>query len=261
MRKPKEILSQLERKSDSHKGENGKLLIVGGSREYTGAPAIAARAALRSGCDLVTIATSSKVQDVVASYSENFIVRSYGEEFREGSVEKIRHLMEWSDAAVIGPGLGEKDPAEIEEFAKEYDKPIVSDATAINPIARTGVSKVIFTPHKQELERLERFTGLDQVVDNGIIVLEKSKTDVVHSDKGTFQNTTGCSAMTVGGTGDALAGIAGSFMAQGVELDEAAYLAAYINGRAGELAEREFGYGLVATDLVEKIPEAVSSEL
>lgn len=257
--KPEQIAEKLDRKKDSHKGENGKLLIVGGSREYTGAPAIAAKAAYRSGCDLVTIATSSLVRDVIASYSENFIVRSYGKEFRRKAAENIRFSMEWCDAAVIGPGIGEKDPRTITEFAEKFDKPLVSDANAINPVAKSGKADVVYTPHKAELERLKKIMSIEELTNRGSVVLEKSKTDVVHTSEGEYENSTGNPSMTVGGTGDSLAGILGSLLAQGLEPDEAAFLSAYINGKAGEKAAEEYGIGMTATDLIEEIPYVMNS--
>ncbi|MFB6199917.1 MAG: NAD(P)H-hydrate dehydratase, partial [Candidatus Nanohaloarchaea archaeon] len=146
----------MERKQDSHKGENGKVAVIGGSKEFTGAPALSAQAALRTGVDLTKIVTSEEVSDTVASFSENLIVEAYPSDFLGPSgVEDVLETVRWSDATVIGPGLGNPDPEAVEEIVERVDVPLVVDADAIKPALSANISDAIFTPHQGEKELIE----------------------------------------------------------------------------------------------------------
>lgn len=255
-----QLLTKLDRKPGSHKAENGCVGIIGGSVDYTGAPALAGKAALRTGCDLVEVLTSSEVSDTVASYSENLIVGSYESKyFNEGAVEAALEVSGWADAVVIGPGLGDPEASAIRSFVSETDTPLVVDADAIQPALETEITEAVFTPHQREAEDIEESYGSvqDFVSETGSIVVLKGNVDQVFVRGGKFRNTSGTPAMTVGGTGDTMTGIIASLISQGLELDEAARLGTWINGKAGGLATEEYGNGMLATDLIEKIPEAV----
>lgn len=251
-----ELLEKLKRPSNSHKGENGKVLVIGGSKKYTGAPALAAEAALRAGADLVKILTSEKAKPVVQGFSENLIVESYGEKFNESSLEKTSELEEWADTAVIGPGLTGFDEEVLKRFAEETEN-LVIDAEAIEPLLHTSGN--IFTPHSGEAKPIGERSGSIKMFahESGNTVLMKGQKDRIFSGKQIFENDTGNSGMTVGGTGDVLTGIVAAFKAQGLNNEEAARLGAYINGKAGEKAFENYGRGLVATDLVDEIAKVL----
>lgn len=253
----KQLLEELERKENSHKGENGKVLIIGGSTKYTGAPALAAKAALRTGADLVKILTSKEAKPVVQSYSENLIVESYGEKFDQDSLERALELEKWADTTLIGPGLADFDVHILEKFADQAST-LVIDAGAIEDLLNTSGN--IFTPHSGEAEIMGGESGSVKMfaheTDN--VVLLKGEKDKVFSDKEIFKNETGHQTMTVGGTGDVLAGIVASLNAQGLGREDSARLGAWINGKTGELAAEELGNGALATDMIEKIPETMN---
>lgn len=247
-----ELFEKLDRPSNSHKGENGKVLVIGGSEVYTGAPALAAQAALRTGADLVRVLTSETAQLALRSFSEDLIVESYGARFDSDSLGKAFELEEWADATVIGPGLTDFDRAALAEFA-ENSSDLIIDAGSIEVLLDTSGN--IFTPHSGEAEALGRKSGSIKMfayeTDN--TVLMTGKKDRIFSGKEIFKNKTGNSGMTAGGTGDVLTGVVASLKSQGLKDVEAARLAAYINGKAGEKAYEKYGNGLVASDLIDLI--------
>lgn len=251
-----ELISKLERKTNSHKGENGKVLIVGGSDKYTGAPALAAKAALRSGADLVKILTSEGAKPVVQSFSENIIAESYGKKFDNKSLEKAQELEKWADVTVIGPGLTKFNREALQQFA-EGAEDIVIDAEAIKPLLDTSGN--IFTPHSGEAECIDEKSGSIKIFsdETGSTVLLKGEKDRIFSRKQIFENETGCATMTVGGTGDVLTGIVASLKAQDLEDVEAARLGAYVNGLAGEKAAESYDNGALPTDMIEFIPDVL----
>ncbi len=255
-----QLFSKLERDPESHKGENGYVGVIAGSIDYTGAPALVAEAALRSGSDLSKILTSEYSMNVVAGFSENLIVKGYPSGFLdERAVEDALELLEWSDSAVIGPGLGDPDPEAVEEIVDGAETPLVIDADGIEPALEAGVGDAVFTPHSGEAEAIvERFGSIEDFVEEkSVVAVVKGSTDVVHSPGETFEVDKGTAAMTTGGTGDVLSGIIASLVSQGLELHDAARLGCWINGEAGERAAEEYGNGLVATDLVEKVPKTI----
>lgn len=247
----------IQREKDSHKGENGKVTVIGGSTDYTGAPALSAQAALRTGCDLTKIVTSEEVSDTVASYSQNLIVREYPSKYLGLSgVENCLEAVRWSDTAVIGPGLGKPDAEAVEEIIGRAETPLVIDADAIKPALDADVSNTVFTPHRGEKQIIEKRYGSVRnfVKETSNIVLVKGATDRIYSGDGVTEVEAGHPGMTVGGTGDVLAGIVAGLVAQGANLEEASVKAAEINGKVGEKAAEQYGNGLVATDLIDNIP-------
>jgi ADP-dependent NAD(P)H-hydrate dehydratase len=253
-----ELIEKLGRPSDSHKGENGKVLVIGGSRKYAGAPALASEAALRAGADLVKILTAEEARPVVQGFSENLIVESYGEDLDENSLEKAWELEEWADATVIGPGLTDFDEIALKEFGEKAEN-LVVDAEVIEPLMETSGN--VFTPHSGEAEVLKNGYGSIQAFarETGNKALLKGEIDKVFSGEDVCSSETGNAGMTVGGSGDVLTGLVAAFEAQGLKDVEAATLAAHVNGEAGDRAYEEYGNGLVATDIVEKIPEVLKN--
>ena len=160
------LLQRLERKESSHKGQNGKFGVIGGSRDFSGAPALNAHGALRMGADLVNILTSETVSDVVRSCSENFIVEGCSSgHFNEEAAVHADKLFEWSDAIVVGLGLSEPDESALKELAKISDASFVVDEDAIPAVAIADFSQAVFTPHRGEAEFLrEEFSFMESFV-------------------------------------------------------------------------------------------------
>jgi hydroxyethylthiazole kinase-like uncharacterized protein yjeF len=255
-----ELLEKIDRDPESHKGQNGKVGVIAGSRDYTGAPALVAKAALRTGCDLTRILTSDSVRDVVASYSENFIVSGYDSDyFDTDAVEKALEIAEWSDAVVIGPGLGQPDPEAVREFLGKVDFPVVIDADALEHVSDADLENAVLTPHSAEYNELGE-EAVHSIVERGNVVVKKGHVDKVISSEGEEMVEAGNSAMTVGGTGDVLTGVIAAFIAKGLELEEATKLGVWLNGKAGEKAEEEFGKGILATDLIEELSSVITED-
>lgn len=256
-------MAKLQREKDSHKGQNGKTGVIGGSRDYSGAPALSAQAALRTGTDLAKILTSRDVRDVIRSYSQNLIVEGYDSDYYgKEAEEKTTELLKSSDAVVIGPGISSPGKVTLRNIA-ETETPLVVDAEAIDPVSRAEPSNAVFTPHEKEAEVLrQRYGSLENfAAETGATVLLKGEIDQIYTSEDFYRNETGHPTMTVAGTGDVLAGVVASLISQGLETTEAARLGAWINGKAGELAAEEYGNGATATDLLETIPHVIQDKM
>ncbi|WP_094227470.1 NAD(P)H-hydrate dehydratase [Methanolobus psychrotolerans] len=268
---PGDLMNLLRRKQDAHKGDSGRVLVIGGGAYY-GAPALAAMAALRTGADIVTVAVPENVADAVASFSSNLIVVPLsGDRLNPANLPVLKNLIESHDVAVIGPGIG-RDAATLEtvEQLLPFCKKAVVDADALYglslPVKSEG--KFILTPHAAEFSRLlgeevprtfaekkglvTRFAG-----EKGVTAVLKGKIDVISDGVTTRLNRTGNAGMTVGGTGDVLTGITGALFAVNDAMD-AASCAVFINGVAGDLAFDEKGFGLLATDIIDRITDVIS---
>ena len=223
-----------ERRERSHKGQNGRLLIIAGSTDYPGAAALCGMAALRTGCDLVTIAAPEKAAWAINCLSPDLITKKL-----KGTIlhtQHLRWLLEFPcDAALIGCGIGKAKSTQllVKKFVKAFKKPLVIDADAITCISLADTSASIITPHLAEFEILLANTSalqselMDKIRDNVIVITGKE--DMIITRTETYKNTTGNEGMTVGGTGDVLAGLAAGFLAQGLSPTKAAINAAYIN--------------------------------
>lgn len=265
-----------ERKKWSHKGDFGKLLVIGGSKRYTGAPALAAYGAissLRAGADIVLVAAPERAADVIAGFSPNLITEPFrGDFFTPKHADKVMELVKRFDAVSIGSGLGiEKETREfVTKIIGKIKKPCVIDADAIKCLRkgkRLG-DNFVLTPHdfefygmsgeKPTYETLNRAKLVKKYAGKiGSTIILKGSIDIISNGKQTSMNRTGNPYMTVGGTGDVLTGICGGLLAQGVPPFKAACAAAYITGKAGDLAAKDKGPGLLATDVIEKIPEVI----
>ncbi|MBI5347355.1 MAG: NAD(P)H-hydrate dehydratase [Candidatus Aenigmarchaeota archaeon] len=254
------------RPKESRKGDFGRVLVVGGS--YTGAPALVAMAALRSGADIVRVAAPWKQAGIIAGFSPNIITEELDSSHIESQhVKNLIELSKKSDVISIGSGLGEKSKPAAKSFISKCDKPMVVDAEAI-PLLR-GIKKkhVIITPHATEFEMLagehlpkkleERTAAVEKLSSKLGTILLKGPVDIISNGIKTAHNTTGNPYMTVGGTGDVLAGICASLLAQKTDVFYAACAAAYINGFAGDLAAKRLGPSMLATDVVDEIANAI----
>jgi len=262
-------LLRLDRDPGSHKGDHGEVLVVGGG-PYTGAPTLAARAALRAGADLVRVACPETIAREVQGFGEDLIVRPFsGDHLRPGHVQRIAALANQHDAVVLGPGLGDDGETleAVRSFLEGHEGTAVVDADALGAVPDADTeATLICTPHQGELvgmggETSERWRDRAELVERfaaeiGHVLLVKGAYDVISDGERTRVNRTGNPGMTVGGTGDVLAGVTGA-LACVLPPGHAASVAAFANGRAGDTVAEERGYGLVATDLIDAVPDAL----
>jgi len=248
-----------KRRSYSHKGDNGKVLIIGGSRDYVGAVALAGLAALRSGSDWVTIAAPEKVGYAINALSPDLVVKKYkGDDFCASRAKDILKFEKQFDAVLIGNGIGMHCKTFVNKYVNETKKPLVIDADALKQIKLQDIKNAILTPHKKEFNILLKNSKLTinnykKQLKNNIILL-KGKTDEIITSSKTYYNKTGNAGMTKAGTGDVLAGLCVSYLAQGLSLKQSAINAAYYNGLAGDiLLKKKKGFTYLASDLVEEI--------
>ena len=258
----------------SHKGEYGKLLIIGGSKTFFGAPVLSALTAMRSGCDLVKIAAPERSAAIYSSMSPDLIVEPIpGHSFNNWHTRGILELSEHYDAVLIGPGLGPKREifSFVHSFLSRISKPCVIDADAIKALALNKKSlkpSFILTPHSKEFSLLtdqEPSVKIKERADQAKLfskhlnctILLKGHIDVISAPRETLLNRTGTPEMATGGTGDVLSGMTAAFLARGLSPFQAAASAAYFAGLAGEKASKRFGQGLMATDVIEEIPDAM----
>lgn len=267
-----------KRRREAHKGDYGRLLVIGGGSRYVGAPALVGLAALRSGVDLAIIAAPEKAAWTINSFSPDLItIKLPCRDLEPSALSELRNEFKSATAVVVGSGLGTlaKTRDAVLELARtlrdEYPGlPTLFDADGLKALASErgllqGMPWVL-TPHAREFELL---TGVDLPTDIkgraqqvkaaakelGCSVLLKAWVDVIASPAGEVKlNYTGNSGMTVGGTGDVLAGVVGAFLAQGVEPFKAAVVGAWACGRAGDMSYKERGYELLASDMIEKLP-------
>lgn len=262
------------RRASSKKGDNGTVLVAGGSRFYHGAPVLASMAALRSGTDLVYTAVPRSIVTEVRSFSPALIVLPLPDDkLTVGSANRLAAMLpKKPDATAIGMGMTIAGPESIISLArklKEQGTKILLDASALLPEVLPEISNsgAIVTPHAGEYKRLfgedagrtekERIANVQAVAKkHSITILLKGPVDVVSDGKKTGVNRTHNCAMTVGGTGDVLAGITAGLMCK-VPAFEAALLAAYFNGLAGNLAFKRVGLHMASTDLLEDLPAAM----
>jgi len=269
-------LASLSRPSDSHKGENGEVLFVGGG-PYTGAPALSAQAGLRAGADLAFVACPESIAREVQGYSENLIVEPFpGDLLVPDRVDDLLDAAAERDVVVFGPGLGSADETldAVRGFLDRFSGTAVVDADALQVVPEVDTeATLICTPHQGELVKMGGETSDDWreradlveafAADLGHVLLVKGAHDVISDGEVTRVSRTGTPAMTVGGTGDVLAGATGALAAVLDPLDAAA-VGAYANGKAGERAAGGYSLfdepregGLVATDLLEWLPDVL----
>jgi NAD(P)H-hydrate epimerase len=251
------------------------VLVTGGSVGLSGAACLSATAALRGGAGLVSVAVPKSIQPIVASYEPSYMTIGLpccgNGLLSDVTVEDVRHLVADKDAIAVGPGLGQsKQVADLVlSLFRESACPIILDADALNVVAGYEMlgrvdssSPCILTPHPGEFTRL---TGLstaevqghredsarDFAEKHGVVVVLKGARTVVTDGARVFVNSTGNSGMATGGSGDVLTGIIAAQIGQGLPLFDAASLAVYVHGRAGDLAAAEMSErGLIASDLL-----------
>ncbi|MBI2652574.1 NAD(P)H-hydrate dehydratase [Candidatus Woesearchaeota archaeon] len=271
-----------KRRKDSHKGDNGLVLVVGGSKDFVGAVALAGLAALRSGTDLVKIIAPEKVAWAINAYSPDLVtMKLKGDYFKSSHFNIIKNLMDKFDVLLIGNGIGLGN--DTKKFCKKTVKSIkklkVIDADAVKSISMDDAENSIITPHSKELEyflynshinkssikninnekniiKKSQFIkkATQEFLDKNNIILLKGRIDVIISKDKIFYNKTGNAGMTKGGTGDVLAGLCAGFLAQSKDLLQSAINAAYFNGLVGDiLMKKKKGFTYLASDMVGEI--------
>ncbi len=267
-----------QRIANSHKGENGKVLIIGGSVEYYGAPLLAAMGALRGGADLVYLYVPECNFEVSRNFSPDLIVRKFEGDYFNPNYAQAQEIVEFArgmDCVLIGPGIGKNNDDVVDgvfELLNDLPTPTVLDSTAIYALKKVKKfplsQPIVITPHGNEFKYfVDRDVDVREddpkstvllrsiAMDLGITVLLKGAVDLVCSWEGVMEkNLTGNAGMTVGGSGDVLAGLVSGLMAQGLDGYEASKCAAYFTGAAGDLLKKEMGNGFIASDIYETLP-------
>lgn len=270
---PGDLLALKSRDFWSKKGDNGRILVIGGNETYSGAPALTGMGAVQAGVDLVSILSPQKVSTVIRSYSPEFIVYDYPSPHL--TVESLsRELIEQNDVIALGPGLGQhpdtkKAVSEVLTLVKQFKKSIVIDADALKLLNMTKITpKTILTPHAGEFatltdisipasfnefnKRCELIQEVSKQFPNVWVI--KGHWDIVTDQSDRLKiNKTGTPHMTRGGTGDILAGLIAGFLTQTEIPFYAACIGTYINGKAGELVKSNFNL----SNLLRHIPTVI----
>jgi len=281
----KDILKEIykPRNKESKKYDFGLLTIIGGSEFYSGSPALSSLAAFRAGVDMVRIIAPKRAADIIASFTPD--LAAYPLEGTHISKDHLATMLSLTESAkevaggktavVIGGGTGRTRETQevILEYLSKIQVPVVIDADAIHALAQNpGViagKNFLITPHSYEFFILTK-KNIQKLSDEEKIktveaeaerlkttILLKGKLDIISNGKETATGDLGNPYMTVGGTGDTLAGIAGAILARGINPFIAAQGAVYINGKAGEVASQKKKDGFIATDLISVIPEVI----
>lgn len=254
--------------ANSHKGQNGSVLIVGSNKDYVGAVIFAAESALKSGIDLVYIVAPNSSADIIKSYNPEFIVRKVdGDVLSLDCYDDVCELSKRVDSILIGSGAGLDDTtAELyNKMVNDIDKPIIIDADALKLVDKGKIIKAntILTPHHAEFEKffsIKLPSGFDEKIDilrklsieyNTTIVL-KAKTDIIVNSDDYKLNDTGNAGMTVGGTGDILAGMITAYSTK-MNLFDSACISTFIIGQVADKLLDEKGYGYTSNDILENI--------
>lgn len=257
----------------SHKGTFGRVLLLCGSRGYTGAAALAAMGCLRSGAGLVYLAVPESIYQIEAVKLTEPIVLPFpdheGKFSKDASVVLQEYLLKM-DAILIGPGIGQSEGtlALLQSVLEKFQGPVVVDADGINLLAkhksllRRRNCPTILTPHEGEFRRLDmdyqgdrQKSALEFAGHYGCILVLKGHETLITDGTVCYRNTTGNPGMAVGGSGDVLAGIIVSLLGQGLAPLDAAAAGVWLHGAAGDLSAKRIGqYGMLPTDLLEDLP-------
>lgn len=272
--KHKDVLDLLpDRHPQSYKGDFGRILLLCGSHGYTGAAALAAMGALRSGAGLTFLGVPASIYAIEAVKLTEPVVFALPDEngmFSPAAVEEIRGKLSTIDAVLVGPGIGQCDGtlAVVRSVLQEYKGPVVVDADGINvlsahmDILRGREAPTILTPHMGEFQRLGGRIDTPRVDaaavlarQLGAVILLKGHETVVTDGRSCYMNPTGNPGMAVGGSGDVLAGMIVGLLGQGLPPLEAASCAAWLHGAAGDICAGKIGqYGMLPSDMLEVLP-------
>jgi ADP-dependent NAD(P)H-hydrate dehydratase len=260
------------RQRDSHKGTYGRVLVVAGSRGMTGAAILCGSAALRGGAGLVTVSCPADVQNVIAAGNPCYMTAGWSVD----PADAVRTLAAQVDVVAIGPGLGTTAAPIVAAALRMPGKPVVVDADGLNALGRVTAgafvgrtATTVLTPHPGEFARLtsrptadvqahREQLAVDFAQTHKIVLLLKGHQTVVTDGNRIFVNNTGNPGMATGGCGDVLTGLIAALIGQGLSGFDAALLAAWVHGRAGDLAAAEVGQtALTAIDVLAYLPKAL----
>ena len=262
------------RLSASRKGDNGTVLVVGGNRIYHGAPILASLAALRSGTDLVYTAVPRSESQSVRAFSPNFIVLPTSDDkLTLGAANRLTAMLpKKPHSAAIGMGMTIARPEALKSLIKRLtglETKLLLDASALIPEILNDITgtNTIITPHPGEYKRIfgeeagkdegEQILNLQRMAERyRITIVLKGHVNVVCDRDKVALIKRATPAMTVGGTGDILSGLAAGFLSKSKPF-EASLLGVYFNGVAASLAYRRLGLHVVATDLIDELPNAL----
>jgi len=275
------LLAEKPRKAESHKGDFGRLLVIGGNETFSGAPALVALAALRTGVDLAYVAAPEQTAYAISAISPDLItIKLKGKHLNLANIATLKTYVETVNAVALGPGLGLH--SETREAVKaminiieSVGKPLLLDADglkAFSEFKRKLNVPLVLTPHSGEYAILTGKKLPDNLKEKALevkktaaqlnaTILLKGPIDIISDGKRLKLNFTGNPGMTVGGTGDVLSGIVAALLAQKVDCFEAAAAGAFVNGAAGDFAFCNKGYHMVATDLLEHIQNALNDPM
>lgn len=291
--RPEEMKPLPARPRTAHKGMFGHVLVVGGSVGMSGAATMTARAALRTGGGLVTVATPASAQPLVAAKLDEAMTLPLPEKngaLCEASFDPVREMAERCDVVCLGPGATREPEAQrvIARLLHELDRPVVLDADGLNALAafpdsvRGRTAPTVLTPHPGECARLlgldteavqaDRIGAVREAAARyrSVVVLKGARSLIADGRCPPNQkamdpaqisiciNTTGNPGMATGGSGDSLTGIIGALIGQQLDAGDAAGLGVYLHGRAGDLAAEAQGEtALIAGDIIEMLPQAI----
>jgi NAD(P)H-hydrate epimerase len=277
------LLATKTRASNAHKGDSGRLLTIGGSEVFSGAPALMSLAALRTGVDIALTAAPEVTAHDIASMSPDLIViKLEGKNLNPSNINVLKKYIESVDAVALGPGLGLS--LETRKFVKvaidiieTAGKPLLLDADGLKAFAkfkRPLKVPAVLTPHAGEYAILtgkelpppedmaKRIQAIKETAEElNAVLLVKGEIDIISDGKRIKLNYTGNSGMSVGGTGDVLSGIIGALLAQKIDAFEAAVAGAFVNGAAGDIVADEVGNHMIASDLLDWIPMVLNNPL
>ena len=256
-----------------HKGDFGQILLLCGSVGYTGAAALAARAALRAGAGLIYLGVPQPIYPILAVKLDEpvvFPLPSRDGTLAEAAVPEILDRLAGCDACLAGPGLGRSAGvlAVMSAVLGHARCPVVVDADGINVLAahkdilRERTGSTILTPHDGEFSRLAPEASGSRLAQTmtlakalGAIILRKGHRTLITDGTAVYENRTGNPGMATGGSGDVLSGLLAALLGQGIDPLPAAACAAWIHGAAGDLCAAQLGqYGMTPTDMVEALP-------
>lgn len=275
----KEIIEKFipSRENNSRKGDNGKVLIVGGSYIYHGAPVLSSLAALRSGSDLVYTCVPKINAFSTRSISPDLIVIPMADsKLTRGTVNKLLGQVPVDiDSVAIGMGLAIQDIEAIKLLVKsllDRNVRVSLDASSlikeILPIIEG--QNVVVTPHSGEFKRIfgekietennSRINTCEKFAKkHSLTILLKGQNDIITNGDSTYTNSTSTPCMTAGGTGDILSGLTAGFLSRNKNVIESASAATFVNGAAGEILQKEFGNHILASDLISVLPKVLNS--
>ena len=262
-----------DRPADGHKGDFGKILLLCGSRGYTGAAALAAMGALRTGAGLVYLGVPESIYAIEAIKLTEPVVFPLPDEgggYSLKAAEEIIPFLPKMDAVLIGPGMGQSDGAlaVLKTVLTEFHGPVVVDADGINLLSkhkyvlRGRTEATILTPHAGEFRRLagtvtasRECAAKNLALDLGCIVVLKGHHTVITDGSSIIRNPTGNPGMAVGGSGDVLSGVIVSLLGQGLKPLDAAAAGAWFHGAAGDRCAAKLGqYGMLPSDMIQELP-------